>query len=174
MQLSPQNIRSMCEGPRPLIEPFRESYKHKVGLSGGLSCAGYDIHLGNGMKVPMKGDVPLFGSTFEYSNGVYQIAPRTGVLAVTEEKFNLRNDMAMHYYNKSSLARVFINAAATLGEPGWHDHLTLEIYNQTDRVMELHEGQPIGQVVFILLDVPSDSPYVGKYQGQGAKPVEAR
>lgn len=179
MQLSPQSIRAHCLGPQPLIVPFIERKVHKEsGLSGGLSCAGYDVHMGSTVINPQaEGRIePCFlskGLSMEMY-GKFVLPARTGFLAVTKEKFHLPHNICMLYFNKSTLARRFINAAATLGEPGWHGHLTLELYNQTDHAVTLYEGQPIGQVIFQLLDMPSETPYTGKYQGQASVPVEAK
>lgn len=171
MQLSPQTIRKLnfeCG----LITPFREHYQHKEsGLSGGLSCAGYDVHLKH-ISIAMKDEERLFDYGFSNTEDGWFIPPRTGVLGVTEERFNLPNDVAMSYYNKSTMARWFIEAAATLAEPGWCGYLTLELFNSTDQVIELIKGQPIGQVVFNRLDQPSESAYSGKYQNQKAEPVQ--
>lgn len=177
MQLSPQSIRAACLGPRPLIEPFIERTVHEPsGMSGGLSCAGYDVHMGDTILIPRGEHERAFlgGTLTLIKERKFVITARTGVLAVTKEAFHLPDDICMFYFNKSTLARKFINAAATLGEPGWHGHLTLELFNQTDRAVTLHMDQPIGQVVFHRLDVPSETPYTGKYQGQAATPVEAK
>lgn len=171
MQLSPQSIRKLSY-ECALITPFKEHYQHEAsGLSGGLSCAGYDIHLSD-IKEAMQGDKRLFYA-YPIDKGTHwAIPPHTGVLGVTVERFNLPNNIAMSYYNKSTLARWFIGAAATLGEPGWCGHLTLELKNATDRWVNLYKGQPIGQVVFSKLDEPSDAAYQGKYQNQKAEPVQ--
>ncbi len=171
MQLSPQTIRKL-NFEHGLITPFREHYQHtESGLSGGLSCAGYDVHL-NRISIVMKDEERLFDYGFSNTEDGWFIPPRTGVLGVTEERFNLPNDVAMSYYNKSTMARWFIEAAATLAEPGWRGYLTLELFNSTDQVIELIKGQPIGQVVFNRLDQPSESAYSGKYQNQKAEPVQ--
>ena len=177
MQLSPQTIRALSSNINhyPLISPIRAEYRHEEsGLSGGLSCAGYDVHMTDELiGIPAFSHQPVRYPVGE--NGpIWALPPRTGCLAVTEEKFCLPDTVAMHYYNKSSLARRFMNACATLGEPGWHGHLTLELYNQTDKEFLLYPGQPIGQVIFIQLDKRSVQPYKGKYQNQGSRPEQAR
>jgi dCTP deaminase len=172
MQLSPQTIRVLSIEPDPLITPFREAYRDpKSNLSGGLSCAGYDLHM-DATLVPVEGFSRQPYRSFDRQHWV--LPARTGCLANTVERFCIPQNMAMHYYNKSTLARKFLIACATLGEPGWHGHLTLELYNQTDTDMTLYPGQPIGQAVFIRMDHASAQPYKGKYQDQGAVPVSAR
>lgn len=172
MQLSPQTIRKL-NFEHGMITPFREHYQHEAsGLSGGLSCAGYDIHLKNLAKASNEHGEDCFIGNPVLNDGLWYIPPRTGVLGVTEERFNLPKDVAMSYFNKSTLARWFTEAAATLAEPGWCGHLTLELYNASDFCVTLQEGQPIGQVVFNQLDQPSESAYSGKYQNQKAEPVQ--
>lgn len=172
MQLSPQTIRKLSV-ENGLITPFREHYQHEAsGLSGGLSCAGYDIHIAD-IREPMKDDTRLFDKFPTPIHDVgWSIPPQTGVLGVTLERFELPNDVAMAYFNKSTLARWFFDAAATLGEPGWRGHLTLELFNNTNRFIPIYKNQPIGQVIFNQLDEPSDAVYEGKYQDQKAEPVQ--
>jgi len=171
-QLSPQTIRRLSP---PMIMPFIERTVHEqTGMSGGLSCAGYDVHMGDKIQgLPAFKRQPTMAYDY-HGNKVWMLPKRTGCLAVTKEKFTLPPAVSMQYFNKSTLARQFINACATLGEPGWEGYLTLELYNQTDDPVFLYPGQPIGQVVFHLLDEPSETPYAGKYQGQGSEPVAAK
>ena len=166
MQLSPQTIERFG-----LISPFQRKHVHAAtGMSGGLSCAGYDVHMGEELV-----GLDLFkDKPFKQDQGCWVLPPRTGCLAVTVERFKLPDNVCMLYFNKSTLARQFLNACATLGEPGWEGHLTLELYNQTDANHILVPGQPIGQVIFNQLDESSAFPYRGKYQGQGAAPVQAK
>ena len=168
MQLSPQTIELLSR--QGLIEPFEHRHVHAAtGMSGGLSCAGYDVHMGDAVK-----GVDCVRNKPERHQGCWILPPRTGCLAVTVEKFILPADICMLYFNKSTLARQFLNACATLGEPGWEGHLTLELYNQSDFPFLLTPGQPIGQVIFNALDQDTVFPYRGKYQGQAAVPVEAK
>lgn len=171
MQLSHQTIRILSL-ENSLICPFQEHYQHgESGLSGGLSCAGYDVHVADIKDVKL-GEDRLFNLDV-YDQGDYWLIPqKTGVLGVTLERFKLPEAIAMTYYNKSTLARWFIEAAATLGEPGWEGHLTLELYNASDVAAKIYKGQPIGQVVFNMLDQPSEAVYSGKYQNQKAEPVQ--
>lgn len=169
MQLSPQTIELLSR--QGLIEPFEHRHVHEAtGMSGGLSCAGYDVHMGD----VLQGLTIFEMQPYKQDQGFWVLPPHTGCLAVTVEKFRLPADICMLYFNKSTLARQFLNACATLGEPGWEGHLTLELYNQSDANHVLIPGQPIGQVIFNALDQNSAFPYTGKYQGQAAVPVEAK
>lgn len=177
MQLSPQTIRAMClvgAPALPLISPFEHRHVHEqTGMSGGLSCAGYDVHLGSTL-LRAEGFKRKPVQPFAHRGlDTWMVPPHTGVLGSTLERFAIPDFLCMHYINKSTMARRFINSCATLAEPGWEGHLTLEIYNQTDYEITLFPGQPIGQVYFQMLDQPTDAPYRGKYQNQDAAPVPA-
>lgn len=273
MRLSPQTIEKMSN-EFDLISPFQHSYTHEeTNLSGGLSCAGYDVHLAS-LSLPTFNGEPLsndtlvnewechkeefevlksklidveeslqstrdliLGYTFtlenlmtseykvddaeaeldfydrkqqeientkntissndllanqqqseidslksqfcEYENLEYKlkshfvIPPNGIVLGSTVEKFNIPKHLSMDYSNKSTLARRFIDSCATIAEPAWHGHLTLEIKNNSHVPQTLIIGQPIGQVLFQQLDHPTDYPYNGKYQGQSSDPKSA-
>lgn len=274
MRLSPQTIEKMSN-EFDLISPFQHSYTHEeTNLSGGLSCAGYDVHLASLSLPTFNGESLsndtlvneweahkegfedlknklidaeeslqntrdlILGYTFtlenlmaseyeiddseteldfnnrkqqeientnntiasndllanqqqseidslknqfdEYENLEYKlknqfvIPPNGIVLGSTIEKFNIPKNLSMDYFNKSTLARRFIDSAATLAEPAWHGHLTLEIKNNSHVPQTLVIGQPIGQVVFQQLDHPTDYPYNGKYQNQAEFPVSAK
>jgi deoxycytidine triphosphate deaminase len=108
------------------------------------------------------------------SRNQFVIQPNGIVLGSTIEKFNIPKNLSMDYSNKSTLARRFIDSCATIAEPSWHGHLTLEIKNNSHVPQILVIGQPIGQVLFEQLDHPTDYPYNGKYQGQSQEPTSAK
>jgi dCTP deaminase len=109
--LSAQSIRSLCHlGDLPLakfglISPFSERAVFE-GKSYGLGPCGYDIRLAQ--------DVELWPGDF--------------LLASSLEHFNLPNNVVARAHNKSSWARLGIDASfSTVLEPGWKGHLTIEI-----------------------------------------------
>lgn len=260
MRLSPQTIKQMSN-EFGLITPITDHYTHKeTGLSGGLSCAGYDVHLKD-LKLPtydgellsthelktnwdgqkqeyqelqdklktisedlegtrnvllgyayhldelmasetpdqqeidntnesiqsnkllaeeqqneirdLQSNIRYYGELKHLAEKQYILEPNGIVLGSTVERFTLPKHISMTYFNKSTLARRFIDSAATLGEPDWHGHLTLEIKNNSHVPVILQLGQPIGQIVFDTLDKPTDYPYSGKYQNQSSEPKEA-
>lgn len=280
MQLSAQTIRQMCKDSE-LITPFTEKTLHKeTNLSGGLTSAGYDIHI-NEFSIPTYQGNPIsefpLVSAWDHRQGlldthkrvsettsmkieieeekiiqkekeiniltnkeyavldnedaleyekrisplikedleevkkieddvlklkekiaifendlmnnsktvnsllqekvekqdIYVLQPNAIILGSTLERFKIPDNLSMAYYNKSTLARRFIDSAATLGEPSWKGYLTLEIKNNSHVPVTLYKGQPIGQVVFHKTDKPTDQPYDGKYQNQSSKPQGA-
>lgn len=149
--LSAQSIRRRVEDGSLHIEPFSEGGR-AFGLSFGLSCCGYDIRLGEA--------VTLF--------------PFWGRLSFAMEEIGLPDDLRAKIDNKSTNARLFIDASrSTNAEPGWSGHLTLELTHDRPWPVRLPAGYPIAQVIFETLDEPTERPYRGKYDRQPARAVPA-
>ena len=93
------------------------------------------------------------------------IKPGEAYLASTIEYIKLPDNVSGVLYLKSSLARLGLDhALAGWIDPGFEGNLTLELHSH--RPISLSAGQRIVQVVFYLLDAPSENPYRGKYSGQ--------
>lgn len=144
--LSAQSIRK-----RGIFTPFHErTLSH--GMTHGLGPAGYDIRIGETVNIERGGEA----------------------LSCSLEHFDMPNDCIAYVKDKSTLAREFLFVQNTVIEPGWHGILTLELTYQGKRpFFTLPYGMPIAQVVFHMLDEPTDQPYSGKYQDQkaGAQPA---
>lgn len=144
--LSAQTIQSFN-----LVQPLRQSYK-AFGMSAGLSCCGVDLTLGEDIIIP----------------------PKTQVNSFVNEKIRMTPHIRGKVENKSTLARMGIDASSTTNiEPGWIGFLTLEIYNRTWWFKRFKQGTPICQVVFEFLDEPTIYPYKGKYQEQPKQTIQA-
>lgn len=146
MILSSQSILKR----RGMIKPFVERGVQN-GMSYGLSSSGYDIRC--------KQDIILPSHAF--------------TLASSIEHFNMPIDLQGRPCDKSTWARQGLQVYNTVIEPGWHGYLTLELFNNGPRTLVIHAGDPIAQVVFQLLDEPTNMPYKGKYQGQDDEPTKA-
>lgn len=153
MILPAQRIRERCQGSgaKRLIVPFSERAVVR-GMSFGLSSASYDIRIAQ--------DVNVWPGAF--------------VLASTLEEFNIPNDLVAIVHDKSSWARKGLAVQNTLFDPGWKGFATLELSNHGKYHLYIEAGDPIAQVVFHLLQSPTEQPYQGKYQNQEAGPQEAR
>lgn len=153
MILSRQSIYDRCKEfqLKNLIFPFwGEKRTHEPsGNSYGLGECGYDIRVAQ--------DIFLW--------------PKTSCLASSIEHFSMPLDLQGEVADKSSLARRFVTVQNTKIEPGWRGHLTLEIINHSWKFHRILAGAPIAQIVFHLLDKPTNRPYVGKYQDQPPRPV---
>ena len=122
------------------------------GFSWGLTECGYDIRI--------KQDVTLF-------------LGRRFILASAIEEFDVPNNLMGRVLNKSSWARLGLDASMTTNlEPGWKGFLTLEL--RYSRILPLHikAGTGICQVIFEQIKEPRV--YQGKYNHQPDRPVPAR
>jgi dCTP deaminase len=146
MILSAQSIRH-----RGIITPFHERTVVN-GMTFGLSCHGYDIRIAERLY----------------------LEPGNFVLASSIERFDMPDDICGIVHDKSTWARCGIACQNTVIEAGWRGYLTLEISNHSDMPQQIAAGSPIAQIVFHMLDEPTEQPYAGKYQDQEAGPQAAR
>lgn len=146
MIASAQTLRLL----QPLY-PFEERNKF-MGMSYGLSPAGYDIRV----------------REFIY------LEPQGFTLASSVERFRMPNNLLGIVHDKSTWARKGLTVQNTVIEPGWAGYLTLELTNHAEEMITIQPYSPIAQIVFHLLDQPTEQPYSGKYQNQEAGPQPAR
>jgi dCTP deaminase len=99
--------------------------------------------------------------------------PGEFVLGSTLERVRLPNDLVARLEGKSSLGRLGLLIHSTAGfiDPGWDGHVTLELSNVANLPITIYYGMRIGQLSFVQLTEPADSPYGSaglgsKYQGQ--------
>lgn len=136
-------------------------------------------HSGAAGRVSLKNRGKLVMGTRLLDKHPFYLRPNHFILAQTREVFNLPNNISAEYKMKSSMARAGLNhATAGWCDAGWHNSvLTLELQNVTrSHIIELHEGDPIGQMVFFKHEpVPDHMSYKvqGRYnndlQTQGVK-----
>ena len=99
--------------------------------------------------------------------------PGEFVLGSTLERVRLPDDLVARLEGKSSLGRLGLLIHSTAGfiDPGWDGHVTLELSNVANLPITIYYGMKIGQVSFMELSEPAESPYGSgglgsKYQGQ--------
>src|SRR3990167_6435638 len=123
----------------------------KRGLTYGLGPAGYDVRIAQNVTM-------LRAIEWDF------------ILASTIEHFTMPNNLLAQVCDKSTWARRGLFVQNTIIEPGWRGFLTLELtYHGAERI-EILEGDPIAQIIFMELSEPTIYPYEGKYQDQGAGP----
>jgi dCTP deaminase len=145
MILSAQSIRRRCP-----VDPFHErTVSH--GKTFGLSSAGYDVRIREAVI----------------------LRPGDFALASTVERFTMPDDLLARVADKSSWARKGLTVQNTVIEPGWRGYLTLELANHGPNRLVIEAGSPIAQIIFELLDEPTEQPYRGRYQNQPPEPVAA-
>lgn len=168
------------------IKPFEPVAKQTLGLSYGLSVAGYDIRIGkiqreewvDGPTAPMDHR----GQPINPPNHVlarvmpkqhHLVQPGEFLLMSSLEEVKIPHDLICFVHDKSTLARQGLALQNTVLEPGWRGFITLELSNHGPKAVRVLVGQPIAQLVFHALDVPAENPYSGKYQNQPDRPVDA-
>jgi dCTP deaminase len=99
--------------------------------------------------------------------------PGEFVLASTLERIQLPDDLVARLEGKSSLGRLGLLIHSTAGfiDPGWDGHVTLELSNVANLPITIYYGMTIGQLSFVQLSEPAETPYGSgelgsKYQGQ--------
>lgn len=138
-----------------LFYPVSPMLTEKVvehGVSHGLSEAGYDIRI---------------------KQGVWLFPFRRFRIASTVELFNMPKELVAIVHDKSTWARRGLSVFNTVIEPGWRGHLTLELVYHRWWPLYIPAGAGIAQVLFHELIHPADYSN-GKYQDQADAPIPAR
>ena len=151
MILSAQSIRRRSVGLQSMIRPFSERTIH-LGLSYGLGPAGYDLRI---------------AETLVLEPGEFR-------LASTVETLSIPNDIQGELKDKSTWARKGLTVQNTVFDPGFDGYATIEPANHSSSRIEIAAGTAIAQMIFEMLDEPTEAPYSGKYQRQQSGPQPAR
>lgn len=133
------------------VEPFVEKTV-AFGMTYGLGSAGYDIRIAESMVI--------------YAHGF--------ALASSVEHFNMPPELLGIVHDKSTWSRLGLAVQNCVIEPGWRGHLTFELSNHSSKQIRIHQGMPIAQIVFHLLNRIPQCLYNGKYQDQPPGPQEAK
>ena len=149
--LSAQSIRKRVLSDL-MVDPFNERTQTEWNLSYGLGPASYDMRVAQNAT----------------------LWPNETTLLSTLEHIRMPIDLIAHVRDKSTWARKGLSFKNTHIDPGFIGYITLEAVNQTNRPIEIKIGMPIVQLVFELLDEPTEQPYNGKYQFQSINPVGAK
>lgn len=165
--LADSQIRELCEGARPMIEPFVGEQRRVMGEFGqklpssGLSSAGYDVTLAD--------EFTETDETAWNDYGGIILGPGEFILCRTLETIRMPDDVFGRVYNKSTWARLGLNVATTVLEPGWEGTVTLELANLSSEPIALRPLAGIAQVVFERLERRPDVTYAdrdGRYMNQ--------
>jgi len=103
----------------------------------------------------------------------FVLHPGEFVLGSTLERVRLPDDLVARLEGKSSLGRLGLLIHSTAGfiDPGFDGHVTLELSNVANLPITIYPEMKIGQLSFMQLSEPAESPYGSsalgsKYQGQ--------
>jgi len=121
------------------------------GVSYGLAEAGYDLRIKQAITLH-----PF----------------RRFALASTIERFTIPENLVAVIHDKSTNIRRGLMVGNSVAEPGWQGWLTLELFYFGWKPLHIKAGTGIAQAIFHQLASPAR--YVGRYQDQPDRPVEAR
>ena len=87
--------------------------------------------------------------------------PGEFVLGSTLERIKLPDDVVARLDGKSSLGRLGLLIHSTAGfiDPGWDGNVTLELSNVANLPITIYFGMKIGQLSFVQLTEPAETPY---------------
>jgi dCTP deaminase len=177
MVLSDRSIREELAAGRLVIDPFDEALLQPSSVD--VRVAGQFRVFRNNLQpyidvrrpsedltelVEIVGDVPFI------------LHPGEFVLGSTLERVAVPDDLVARLEGKSSLGRLGLLIHSTAGyvDPGWDGNITLELSNVSRLPITIYLGMRIGQLSFLRLTTPVDTPYRGKYLGQeGPTPSRA-
>ncbi len=181
MVLSDRTIRRLLDEGEVGIEPFDEELVQPSSVD--VRVDRYFRVFRNSrypfidVKEPMEDLTELVEIDDEEA---FILHPGEFVLGSTLERLRLPDDLVARLEGKSSLGRLGLLIHSTAGfiDPGWDGHVTLELSNVANLPITIYYGMKIGQVSFVQLSEPAESPYGStalgsKYQGQ-AGPTPSR
>ena len=175
MVLSDRTIRRLLEEGRIGIDPYADEL---------LQPSSVDVRVDRLFRVFRNSRYPFIDvkEPMEDLTELVEVAddeqpfilhPGEFVLGSTLERIRLPDDLVARLEGKSSLGRLGLLIHSTAGfiDPGWDGHVTLELSNVANLPITIYYGMPIGQLSFVLLTEPAETPYGAdklgsKYQGQ--------
>jgi dCTP deaminase len=172
--LSDHTIREELASGRILIEPMNEA---------DIQPSSVDLHLDRYFRVfrnhsmrviDVKEDQENLSELVEITeDDAFILHPGEFALGSTAERVKLPDDLVARLEGKSSLGRLglLIHSTAGFVDAGWDGHLTLELSNVATLPITLYPSMKIGQISFLRMTTPADTPYGSaklgsKYQGQ--------
>ncbi|MBV8693151.1 MAG: dCTP deaminase [Actinobacteria bacterium] len=174
MILSDKTIREEIDAGRIVIDPLDKDCIQPSSVDLHLDRY-FRVFLNHTMRViDVKEDQEELTELVEIGeDDSFVLHPGEFVLGSTSERVTLPTDLVARLEGKSSLGRLglLIHSTAGFVDAGWDGHLTLELSNVANLPIALYPGMKIGQISFLRMTTPADTPYgsaaVGsKYQGQ--------
>jgi dCTP deaminase len=172
--LSDRSIREALADGRVVIEPLGDD---------AIQPSSVDLHVDRYFRV-FRNDTTPFIDPKQHQEDLTELVevvegdafilhPGEFVLGSTLERVALPDDLVARLEGKSSLGRLglLIHSTAGFVDAGWDGHLTLELSNGANLPIALYPGMKIGQISFLRMTTPADTPYGSattgsKYQGQ--------
>jgi dUTP pyrophosphatase len=163
--LSSQQIRTLIEGPSPLITGFVDLDAQIQPNGVDLTLASLDALTGAG-RIGRSNDERILADTRELvfdSGGYVQLTPGAYVARLNETVSLPANVMAIAK-PRSSLLRNGVAVHNAVWDAGYtgRSQVQLVVYNPAG--FTLAKDARIVQIVFMTLDATTDDPYAGRYQ----------
>lgn len=132
------------------IEPFKESQ---------IGPASVDLHVGSTFIIYKNvGDIFHVNDNADFTditeeitiNDYFVLKPGQSVLALTEERITLPDNICGRLEGRSRFARLglLVHITASFMHPGINNHQVLEMYNASPVSLAIHSGTKICQFIF--------------------------
>jgi deoxycytidine triphosphate deaminase len=147
--------------------------KQHCPLSYGLEPSGYTLRLSNEYLIPTNENGVLDPMDKENTSKLfkkvtvddyYLLKPKSFILGVAKERFNLPNNVTAIALTKSSYARVSVFCNITTIDAGFKGDLVIEIANLGNRPVKVYSHYGIAEVLFFKHG--NTDGYEGNYQNQ--------
>jgi dCTP deaminase len=174
MVLSDRTIRRLLAEGRILIDPYDPSLLQPSSVDVRVDRYFRVFHNARYPYIDVREPQEELTELVEIEDDTpFILHPGEFVLGSTLERLRLPDDLVARLEGKSSLGRLGLLIHSTAGfiDPGWDGHVTLELSNVANLPITIYHGMKIGQVSFVQLSEPAESPYGSdglgsKYQGQ--------
>jgi dCTP deaminase len=172
--LSDRTIRRLIDEGQIVIEPYDESLVQPSSVDVRVDRYFRVFHNARYPFIDVKEPQEDLTELVEVDGETpFILHPGEFVLGSTLERIRLPDDLRAQLDGKSSLGRLGLLIHSTAGfiDPGWDGHVTLELSNVANLPITIYHGMKIGQLSFVQLTEPAETPYGSgelgsKYQGQ--------
>jgi dCTP deaminase len=181
MVLSDRTIREEIEAGRLAFEPYDAAMVQPSSVDVRVDRKFRVFHNGRYPFIDVRQPMDDLTELVEIGDEEpFILHPGEFVLGQTLERVRLPDDLVARLEGKSSLGRLglLIHSTAGFVDAGFEGNLTLELSNVANLPITIYHRMPIGQISFMRMDGPVESPYGSreagsKYQGQ-AEPTPSR
>lgn len=174
MILSDATIRAEIASGRIVVDPFDDAMVQPSSIDVRLDDRFLVFRSHTRAVIDVKQDLSDLTEMVKAPDGEpFILHPGEFVLGATAERVALPDDIVGRIEGKSSLGRLglLIHTTAGFVDAGFEGFLTLELSNVATLPITLYPGMKIGQISFLRMDRPAETPYGAsslgsKYRGQ--------
>ncbi len=168
MVLSDRTIRRLLDEGRIGIDPYDEELLQPSSVDVRVDRYFRVFHNARYPYIDVKEEQEELTELVEVDEDTaFILHPGEFVLGSTLERIRLPDDLVARLEGKSSLGRLGLLIHSTAGfiDPGWDGHVTLELSNVLNLPITIYPGMKIGQLSFVQLDEPAETPYGAELAG---------